>query len=128
MHRISFGEPHVAVNPSALVEPSFGQSGVHADGQNVFVSEIYEIRHVKTKRRVTTEVFAQVVTVEHDHGVAKRSVELHGNTLPGIRGRKIEDPAVPSDTGLGIVPANRLRSVVRKHGRGFLKGKFYRPV
>src|SRR5258708_17871198 len=96
MHRISLGQPNVAINSCTLIEPTFVQRCVHADCKYVLPTKIRKIRKVEAKRSVSTGVFSYLDAVEHDHPVAENSVELDCDAPARIYRGKIEHPPVPA--------------------------------
>src|SRR5207302_11212229 len=111
----------------ALIEPSLAQGCIHANGQDILISDIGEIGQVEAERRVAAEIFADVMTIEHDYCMAKHTVKLNCDTLACVRCRNIKDTAIPADTGLRILAAKRLGPMMRKQ-RIVFKRKFYPPI
>ena len=127
MQRISLGQPNVAIDPRAFIEPTFVQGRVHSDSKYVLAVKVHQIRQVEAERRVSAGVFTYIVAIEHDHRVAEYSIKLHCNASAQVCRRKIKHAPVPANAGFGIIAAQRFRAMVWKF-RSVFEGKLNGPV
>src|SRR5688500_8185533 len=106
----------MTINARTLIEPSFILRGVNADYEHVRFGKIHKVGYVETKRNVTAQVLAQVMTIEHDHCITIHAVKLEADALPLIVSRERERSAVPANAGLRILAAERLGTLMMQHG------------
>ena len=71
----------MAINSCALIEPALAESGIHADGQDVLVADVDKIGEVRAEGGVSAEIFADVMAVEHDDGMAKHAIKVNYDAL-----------------------------------------------
>ena len=98
----------MAIDPRALIEPSFVLGGVYAHHQYVPFPKIRKISHVKTEGNIAAHVLADVMAIEHDHGISIDAVKLDADASSLVSSRKIEHAAVPADACFGIFATERL--------------------
>ena len=102
MQRVRLGQPDVAIDARAFIEPAFAQRRIDAQQQHVPPAVVYEVGDIEAKRRVAAHVAAHEVAVENDDRVAKDAVELDRDAAAKVARRHIENTAVPSDARFGI--------------------------
>ena len=76
MDGIGFGEPDVAIDACAFVEPAVAEAGVHTDDEEVFLAVLNVVTYVKGKGGVAVVVAADEVAVEEDESAAKGTIEV----------------------------------------------------
>src|SRR5258706_7974681 len=127
MQRISLGQPSVAIDSRAFIEPTFVQGRIHSDSKYVLAIKVREICQVEPERRVSASVFTYIVAIEHHHRVAEHSVELDCNAPSRVCCRKIKHATIPANAGFRIIAAQRFRAMVWKL-RSVFEGKLNSPV
>ena len=127
VQRIGLGQPHVAIDARALVEPAVAEAGVHARHDVVLRAVAQKVRQVEAERRVAVVVAADEAAVHKDQHVAEGAVELDRDAPAQVAGRNLELAPVPAHAGLRIAAAEGLVAV-----RFLLlvahKGQLDRPV
>ena len=127
VNRVCLREPDMPVDPRPFIKPAVARRGIHAHQQNVLSARSGKVAHVKTERIVPTAVTSNVKAVEDHHCLPVRTVELDGDSLAGVRGRKLEDAAIPTHTRRRIGPSQRVESFTRKR-RVVLERQLYSPI
>ena len=108
VQRIRFRQPHVAVDPGALVEPAGAIARVDAGDDAVFGADGKEVGDVEAEGGVGVVVAPDEAPVDKEEDVAKGAVELDGDAAAGVAGWDQELAPVPAHAGLRIAPAQRL--------------------
>ena len=111
VHGVQLGQPDVAVDARALVEPAVAEAGVDAQGDDVPAAVVEEIAEVEAERRVAVVVPADEAAVDEQHDVAHRAVELDPDAAAAIAGGKLEGAPVPAHAGRREAAAQRLVAV-----------------
>src|SRR6185437_2397968 len=111
VQRLRLRQPDMAINPGAFVEPTVAKAGVHAHHQVILAPIVQKIADVETERRVAVVVAANVISVEKDERIAKRSIEEQYRAAIAVCFGSLEDPAIPADAGFGILSAERLKAM-----------------
>ena len=127
VHRSGLHQPHVPVDPGALVKPAVAQGRIDAHQQHIRTAGKREIRQVEAEGIVAAAVPADVVAVEDHHRFPIGAVELDRDPPARIGRRDVEDAAVPAHAGLGVVASQRVGSLARQRGV-VLEGQRNRPV
>src|SRR5690349_1878971 len=104
MQLIRLGQPYMAVNARAFIEPAVAKAGVHAHHQKILPAVVQKIRHVEAEGCVTVVVAPDEISVQENQSAAKRAVKLDRDAPPLILFRGIEGAPVPTHARLWIAP------------------------
>ena len=126
VHRRGLGQPDVAVDAGALVEPALLHRGVDAHSDDVVAAVVEIIRDVVARRDVAARLFANEKAVHKHPGVAVDAVKIDADAPAEIGLRNREMPPVPTHAGIGTARADSLESVARS--RIAIEGHLDGPV
>ena len=111
MQRIGLGEPDMAIDAGALVEPAVAKAGVNAAHDVVLRAVGEKVRQVEAEGRVAVVVAADEAAIHKDKHVAEGAIEFDRNAAALVAGRNLELAAIPAHAGLGIAAAKGLVAV-----------------
>src|SRR6185437_6568496 len=111
MQLVGLGEPDMAINAGALVEPAVTIGGIDPDDQEIPAAVIEEVTDVELEWDVAAVVAPHVAAVEEHHCAAERPIELQHDTAIRVRGRDVEGAPIPTDRRIPVVAAERLVAV-----------------
>ena len=125
-HRRGLVQPHMPVNPRALVKPALELARVHLHRHEILPAEPHDVRDVLAETVVAALVPRHQPAVHPHRRVAEHAVERQPDTLAGIFLRQLERPAIPADAVLVKTRPHRLEPVARV--RRWVERQFNRPV
>ena len=88
LERIGDDQPHVAIDPAALVPPALEPARIGKHGQSVLLAEPHRGSDVHAKCRVPARVLLDELAVHEDDRVAIYASEFHPDALSLARRRK----------------------------------------
>ena len=104
---IGLGEPHMAIDAGALVEPAVAEAGVDARDDVVLRAVGEEVGQIEAEGRIAVVVAADEAAVDKDQHVAEGAVELDRDAAAQVAGGNLELAPIPAHAGLGIAAAER---------------------
>ena len=104
VQRVCLGEPHVPIETRAFIKPAVAETCVHASHKIILAAIVRKIRNVKPERRIAIVIAAKEISVKENECVTKRAVEVEHEAPATIAFRNFKRPAIPANTGLGILP------------------------
>ncbi len=105
MQGIGLGEPHVAINTRAFVEPAVAQGRIHANRKAVLFPIEKKIGQLEAERDIAVVIAADKVAIAKDQRAAKSAIEIEEHATALVALGHVEDPAVPAHARLRIPPA-----------------------
>jgi hypothetical protein len=111
MDGVGLGEPDVAIDACALVEPAVTEAGVDAGYDAVLSADGEKVGEVEVEGRVAVVIAADEAAVDPDEDIAEDSVEVDGDAAACVGCGNVEGAAVPADAALGITAADGLVAV-----------------
>ena len=84
MQRIRLGQPHVAIDAGALVEPAVAEARIDARNDVVLLAVRQKVREVEAEGRVAVVVAADEAAVDEYQHVAESAVELNPDAAARI--------------------------------------------
>src|SRR5262249_39407753 len=109
---VCFGQPDVAIDPRAFVEPAFDLARVDAHHHRIRSTVVDVIGNVAAKADIAALVAADLMAVEPYFAVAKDPVELQPKSFTFIRGRNIKRFAIPPNRCPGERSADWLVTMI----------------
>src|SRR5579862_9250209 len=97
MEGCCFGEPDVAVDSGAFVEPTVAIAGVDAYCQNVARTIVYEVADVETEWRVAVVMSSNECAIDEYERGTNDAIELEHYSATGVGGGNVETAPVPAD-------------------------------
>ncbi len=111
MDSCGFGQPHVAVDASALVEPTITKGGIHSYHQYVARAVMHEVADVEAEGSVAVIISPDEAAIDEYEGAPKGTVEFEYDAAAEVGGGNVETAPIPADRGFRILSAERLVAV-----------------
>src|SRR5450631_2296419 len=105
-------QPYMAVNSCTFIKPSFILGGIYAHYQHIVAIKANEVGYFVSDTDITTQIIAEVDSIDPDTGIPEYSVELNLKTGSGISACDCKMLAIPSDTGFGKSSTDGFESMV----------------
>src|SRR5262249_37605751 len=109
---VCFGQPDVAIDSRAFVEPAFDLTRVDSHHHRIRSTFVDVVGNVAAKPDVAALVAADLVAIEPYFALAKDPIELQTKSFTFIRGRNIKRLAIPPDRCRGERSADWLVTMI----------------
>jgi len=105
VNEIGLGEPDVAIDACAFVEPAVAEGGIDAKDNGVLLAEVEKVGEVEAEGCVAVVIATNEAAVDEDENASEGAVELDDDALALIGGGDVEEAAIPADGGLRVAAA-----------------------